>query len=301
MINYADLKTEMRNPASQELDTMSVSDALRVFYEQDRIVIDAVRAEHPNIEKVIDLAHAALSDRGRVFYVGAGTSGRLGVLDASEIRPTFGVPVGVFIGIIAGGRRALTTSVEGAEDDPASSVDELKKHCLGRSKKDLVVGITASGMTPFVLGALEYAKKTGCPTALVTCNRIVGEKYAEAFDAVVSPDIGSEIISGSTRLKSGTATKMILNMISSVAMVRQGKVYGNYMVDLTPTCKKLVERGCRIISELCSVGREEAGAILERGGMNVKTAVLMYKKGVDIKNARRLIKKCGGSLRRALE
>lgn len=301
MINYAELKTEMRNPASDGLDTMSTSEILNLFYEEDRKVVEAVKAEHKNIEKVIEYVDAALQAGGRVFYAGAGTSGRLGVLDASEIKPTFGVRDRLFIGIIAGGRRALTNSVEGAEDDGSASPQILKKLKFGANVNDMLIGVTASGVTPFVLGALLFSKESGCRTALITCNKKAGADYAGRFDAIVAPDIGSEIISGSTRLKSGTATKMILNMISSISMIKKGKVYQNYMVDLTPTCKKLVERGCRIISDICGVGRDDAEAILKKGEMNVKTAILMHEKGLALKEAREKLKKCGGFLRQALK
>ena len=301
MINYAQLKTEMRNPASAGLDTMSTSEILNLFYEEDKKVVEAVKAEHKNIEKVIEYVDIALQTGGRIFYAGAGTSGRLGVLDASEIRPTFGVSGRPFIGIIAGGRRALTNSVEGAEDDGSASPETLKKLKFGGNGNDMLIGVTASGVTPFVLGALLYSKEAGCRTALITCNKKAVADYAGKFDAIVAPDIGSEIISGSTRLKSGTATKMILNMISSISMIKKGKVYENYMVDLTPTCKKLVERGCRIISDICGVGRAEAEAILKKGEMNVKTAILMHKKGLTLKEAREKLKKCGGFLRQALK
>jgi len=301
MINYGELKTEMRNPASNELDTMSTSEILTLFYEEDKKVVEAVKAEHKNIEKIIELVNASLQTGGRVFYAGAGTSGRLGVLDASEIKPTFGVRDRLFIGVIAGGRRALTNSVEGAEDDGAASPGILKKLKFGVNKNDILIGVTASGVTPFVLGALLYSKDAGCRTALITCNKKAGSDYAGRFDAIVAPDIGSEIISGSTRLKSGTATKMILNMISSISMIKLGKVYENYMVDLTPTCKKLVERGCRIISDICGIGRDEAEAVLKKGEMNVKTAILMHKKGLALKEAREKLKKSGGFLRQALK
>jgi len=301
MINYGELKTEMRNPASNELDTMSTSEILTLFYEEDKKVVEAVKAEHKNIEKVIELVNASLQTGGRVFYAGAGTSGRLGVLDASEIKPTFGVRDRLFIGVIAGGRRALTNSVEGAEDDGAASPGILKKLKFGVNKNDILIGVTASGVTPFVLGALLYSKDAGRRTALITCNKKAGSDYAGQFDAIVAPDIGSEIISGSTRLKSGTATKMILNMISSISMIKLGKVYENYMVDLTPTCKKLVERGCRIISDICGIGRDEAEAVLKKGEMNVKTAILMHQKGLALKEAREKLKKSGGFLRQALK
>jgi len=300
MIDYSDLKTEMRNPASAELDSMTTGEILDLFYREDLALVEAVRAEGGNIEKIIELAYETINSGGRVFYVGAGTSGRLGVLDASEIRPTFGVREKLFVGVIAGGRRALTTAVEGAEDEKEGALRQLEKNSFGKERREMVIGITASGMTPFVLGALEHARNGGHSTALITCNLIVGRKYAGSFDAIAAPDVGSEVISGSTRLKSGTATKMILNMISSTTMIKMGKVYKNYMVDLTPTCKKLVERSLRMLSDLCGTDRDEGLVLLEKAGMNVKRAVVMHDLRVGRKKAEQLLAENSGMLRRAL-
>lgn len=299
-MEYRDLKTEMRNPASAGLDEMAPGAIVELFCREDLAVVEAVRAERENIVRIIGLAYDTIRTGGRVFYVGAGTSGRLGVLDASEIRPTFGVKEKLFVGIIAGGRRALTSAIEGAEDDREGAVRQLKKSGFGRRGREMVIGITASGMTPFVLGALEYASAGGNLAALVTCNANVGREYRSSLDAVASPDVGSEIISGSTRLKSGTATKMMLNMISTATMIRLGKVYRNYMVDLTPTCKKLVERALRILAELCGTGREEGLSLLKKAGMNVKRAVVMHELGVGRKRASELLAKNSGMLRLVL-
>ncbi|MEZ7890847.1 MAG: N-acetylmuramic acid 6-phosphate etherase [Candidatus Wallbacteria bacterium] len=301
MIDYKDLKTEMRNSASTNLDLMSTAQILNLFYEEDKKLIESVKAEHETLGGIIEKAFECVRGGGRIFYVGAGTSGRLGVLDASEIKPTFGIKKKIFIGIIAGGRTALTNSVEGAEDIKDDSVKQLKKYKFGASgKKDMVIGVTASGVTPFVLGALEYAKTSNCANALITCNMAVKNSYAGQFDQIAALAVGSEIVSGSTRLKSGTATKMALNMISTTVMIKLGKVYENYMVDLTPSCKKLVERGCRILMELCKIDRAEAGELLQRAGMNVKTAILMHEKSLTLKEAVKLLKKNDGYLRRAI-
>lgn len=300
-IDYKDLKTEMRNPESGDLDAMPVMDILDLFHRQDIAVAEAVKREHENIAAAIDIIHRSLELEGRIFYVGAGTSGRLGVLDASEIKPTFGVRKKLFVGIIAGGRKALTTSIEGAEDDGRAAVRELERHKFAVNKNDVVVGVTASGMTPFVLAALNHAREEGCPSILLTCNSVVASRYAGRFDAIIAPDVGSEIISGSTRLKSGTATKMILNMLSTVPMIKLGKVYKNYMVDLIPACRKLVDRAERILSDLCAIDRAEAGEIYERSGRNLKAAIVMTEKSLSLKSAKRLLKKHGGHLRSALE
>lgn len=300
-IDYKDLKTEMRNPESEQLDIMPIRDILNLFYRQDIIVAEAVKKEHKNIAEAIGIIHRSLELEGRVFYAGAGTSGRLGVLDASEIKPTFGVRKKMFIGLIAGGRKALTTSIEGAEDSRETAVAELKKYKFAANKNDVVVGITASGMTPYVLSALNHSKSENCATILLTCNKNVAAQYGGEFDVIIAPDIGSEIISGSTRLKSGTATKMILNMLSTVAMIKLGKVYKNYMVDLIPACKKLIDRAERILADLCSVDMAEAREIYRRSGYDLKAAIVMKEIGLPLKSARALLKKNGGHLRSALD
>lgn len=299
-IEYKDLKTEMRNPESLDLDMMPVKEILNLFYRQDLAAAEAVKKEHKNISAAIDIIHRSLELNGRIFYAGAGTSGRLGVLDASEIKPTFGVTRKMFIGLIAGGRKALTTSIEGAEDDREAVIRELKKHKFAADKNDVVVGITASGMTPYVLSALNYARSESCCTVLLTCNKNVAQQYRGEFDVIIAPDVGSEIISGSTRLKSGTATKMILNMLSTVSMIKLGKVYQNYMVDLIPACKKLINRAERILSDLCSIDMSEAQKIYRQSGYNLKAAILMKEKSVSLGGARLLLKKSGGHLRSAL-
>lgn len=299
-IEYKDLKTEMRNPDSENLDLMPVKDILNLFYRQDIIVVEAVKKENKNIGRAIELITRGLKAEGRVFYAGAGTSGRLGVVDASEIKPTFGVKKKIFIGLIAGGKKALTNSIEGAEDDGKAVIAELKKYKFGANKNDVLVGITASGMTPYVLSALNYAVSRDCATVLLTCNKNIAARYNGSFDAIIAPDIGSEIISGSTRLKSGTATKMILNMLSSVSMIKLGKVYRNYMVDLIPSCKKLIARAERILSDLCLIDAHEAKKLFRQSNYNLKAAILIKELNISLKEAKSLLKKKGGYLRSAL-
>lgn len=300
-LTYKDLKTEKPNPKSKNIDIMPISDILNLFYEEDLHVIKAVKDEHKNIELAIEIVHKAIELNGKIFYVGAGTSGRLGVLDASEIKPTFGIKKKIFIGIIAGGKKALSNSIEGAEDDGEQAIKELKKYKFGINKNDVLIGITASGMTPFVLSALNYAKDDGCATILITCNKNVAKQYEKDFNVIISPDVGSEIILGSTRLKSGTATKMILNMISTISMIKYGKVYKNYMVDLIPSCKKLVDRAIRILSEICSLNFKDAEKILKSADYNLKVAILMHKKNISKFKAKAILKKCNGHLRIALK
>jgi N-acetylmuramic acid 6-phosphate etherase len=299
-IDYKDLKTEMRNPESENLDLMPAKDILSLFYRQDITVVEAVKKENENIGQAIELISRSLEVDGRVFYAGAGTSGRLGVLDASEIKPTFGVKKKIFIGLIAGGRKALTNSIEGAEDDGEAVIAELKKYKFGVNKNDVLVGITASGMTPYVLSALNYAISENCATVLLTCNKNIAARYSGSFDVIIAPDIGSEIISGSTRLKSGTATKMILNMLSSVSMIKLGKVYQNYMVDLIPSCKKLVARAERILSQICLIDMEESKKLYSQSNYNLKAAILIKELDISLKEAGILLKKNGGHLRSAL-
>lgn len=299
-IDYKDLKTEMRNPESENLDLMPVKDILNLFYRQDITAAEAVKKEHKNIAQAIELIARGLEVEGRVFYAGAGTSGRLGVLDASEIKPTFGVKKKIFIGLIAGGKKALTNSIEGAEDDGTAVIEELKKHKFGVNKNDVLVGITASGMTPYVLSALNYAVSQNCATVLLTCNKNIAARYKGCFEVIIAPDIGSEIISGSTRLKSGTATKMILNMLSSVSMIKLGKVYQNYMVDLIPSCKKLVARAERILSDICLIDSDESKKLYRQSSQNLKAAILIKELNVPLKEALLLLKKNGGHLRSAL-
>ena len=289
------LTTEARNPASEGLDRLSTFEMLRVINDADREVAGAVRAELASIAAAVDAVVARVERGGRLFYIGAGTSGRLGVLDASECPPTFGVSVEVVQGIMAGGDVALRTSVEGTEDDFSLGAADLK--AAGFTLRDAVVGIAASGRTPYVLGAIDYAKSLGALTIGLSC--VAGSALAEAAEIAISPVTGAEVLTGSTRLKAGTATKLVLNMLSTGVMVRTGYVYGNLMVNVQMTNAKLVDRASRIVAAITGLNRETAGRLLEEAG-SVKCAVVMSKCSLDRAGAEESLRVAGGDLRRAL-
>jgi N-acetylmuramic acid 6-phosphate etherase len=262
--------TEQRHPKSMNLDRLSLAEAIELMLSEDAKIPKAILAERPRIERTIQLIARTLRHGGRLFYVGAGTSGRLGVLDASECPPTFGTSPDQVQGIIAGGQRALWEAVEGAEDDVAAGVRAMSFR--GVIRRDVVVGIAASGRTPFVWGALREAKRRRAVTVLLTFNPVLRIRPADRPRQVIALDLGPEILTGSTRLKAGTATKLILNMLTTLAMVRLGKVISNLMVDLSPSNTKLRDRAVRIVEQLTGVGAERARAALARSGWVVKTA-----------------------------
>lgn len=295
-MNLGALVSESRNPETMDLDSLSTTELVECFNRQDAQVADAVRATLPDVAKAVDAAAGALRAGGRIIYMGAGTSGRLGVLDASECPPTFGVPNGKVIGLIAGGPGALLKAVEGAEDDPALGKADLQN--LSLTAQDLVVGLAASGRTPYVIGGLEYAAQVGCTTVAVSCNP--ASPIAALADIAISPVVGPEALTGSTRLKSGTAQKMVLNMISTGAMVKWGKVWQNLMVDMQATNVKLVDRACRMVMEATGAPRDEAQAVLAQTGNDVKPAILMILSGVDAATARSRLEQHNGFLRAAL-
>ena len=292
---WASLLTEQRNPASMRIDELSTVEVLRTINAEDRGVPDAVGKVLSDVAHAVDLVVAALQTGGRLFYVGAGTSGRLGVLDAAECPPTFGTDPDLVQGIIAGGDPALRRSQEGAEDRPEDGAEALRKRSL--QDTDVVMGIAASGVTPFVLGALREARRLGAQTVFFTCDP--GAAAAVDADVKIVPVVGPEVVTGSTRLKAGTATKLVLNAITTSAMVRLGKVYENLMVDLKPTCDKLRDRAQRILSDLTGLDRDEARDRLARAG-NLKTALVMTKRAVPEDTARRLLERNGGVVKRAL-
>lgn len=287
--------TETRNPRSLYIDRVNTRDAVKVFLQEDLAIHKAIEACQANIAKAADLAYASLAKGGRLVYIGAGTSGRLGVLDASECPPTFGVPNDMVIGLIAGGDKALRDAIEGAEDEKEGGVRDLKS--IDFNKNDTVVGITASGTTPYVVGALEYAKSLGANTVLMCCN-----PYGELFpaDALIDMAVGPEVIAGSTRLKSGTACKMALNMISSIAMIKLGKVYENLMVDVKATNNKLRKRALKIVMEAGRVPNYQAEAILIDAEGSLKVAIIMARLDVDAKKARQILADANGYLYKAL-
>lgn len=290
------LLTEARNPHSEAIDRLSAGEIVALMNREDAQVVTAVGAESEAIATAINLAAERLRREGRLIYVGAGTSGRLGVLDAAECPPTFSTPPGMVVGLIAGGPAALTRAIEGAEDNPQGGAAEVDR--LEVSERDLVVGIATSGRTPFVLGAVERARDRGATTVGIACNRpsLLGEKV----DLVIAPLVGPEIIAGSTRLKAGTATKLVLNMISTGAMVRIGKTFGNRMIDLQPTNEKLRIRSRRILRELAGVDDARAGELLEQTQGRLKPALVMALAGVEAARAGALLEAHGGQVRAAV-
>jgi len=292
------LLTELRNPRSMRIDRMSIGEAFDLLNSEDASVAEAVASAREDICKAIELVSAAFNSGGRLIYVGAGTSGRLGVLDASECPPTFLSDPSMVQGVIAGGWKALRQAVEGAEDYPqdgAARMDEMDV-----CGKDVVFGISTGGTTPYVHGALRRAKERGAGTVFLGC--VTDEHVADRADVSIRVLVGPEVISGSTRLKAGTATKMVLNMVTTISMVRIGKVYENLMVDLnTRANTKLVDRGTRMIQTVTGLDRAAAGELLDGAGGHVKTALVMHAKDVGRAEAERLLAKYDGHVARILE
>lgn len=285
--------TEQRNPATAGIDRLSALEICRLINREDRRIVPAVRAELPRIARAVELAEAAFRAGGRLLYVGAGTSGRLGVLDASEMPPTYGVDPGMVQGIIAGGPEALTSAREGAEDRPDDGAREIDARDVGPT--DFVFGIATSGTTPFVHGALGRAKERGARTGFLLCTPPADWMIA-AYDVVIAALVGPEVVTGSTRMKAGTATKIVLNTISTGAMVRLGKVFGNLMVDLRVTNQKLRDRSERILVEMLDIDRDDAVLLLRRARGKVKTAMVMHWTGAGPAEAERLLERAGGRL-----
>jgi len=289
-------RTEQRNQASKNLDHMSASEIVRLMNREDQKVPAAIANELPSIAAAVDGIVGRIRRGGRLIYVGAGTSGRLGVLDASECPPTFGVTPKLVRAIIAGGKRALTQSVEGAEDNKENAKRDLNKIRL--STDDIVVGLAASGTTPYVLAAVALAKKCGALTIGVSANR--DSPLARAVHIPITPDFGPEVLTGSTRLKAGTSQKMVLNMLSTATMVRLGHAYENLMIDLTRTNQKLRDRANRILVEASGKDVSAAEHALRQSEHDLRVALVMLKRNVDATQARRVLKRTGGNLRRAL-
>jgi N-acetylmuramic acid 6-phosphate etherase len=294
-IHLGALTTEARNPASASLDQLPTEEMLRVINAADREVAAAVEAEIPNIALAVEAIAARFEAGGRLFYIGAGTSGRLGVLDASECPPTFGVSPELVQGIMAGGDIALRRSVEGAEDDATLGASDLQ--AAGFTAKDALVGIAASGRTPYVLGAIGHARSLGALTIGLSC--VPNSAVAAAAQLAISPVTGAEVLTGSTRLKAGTATKLVLNMLSTGVMVRTGYVYGNLMVNVQTTNAKLIDRAGRIVSAITGLDRDEADRLLEEAG-SVKQAAVMQRLGLDRSAAEERLQAAKGNLRKAL-
>ena len=294
----ATLLTEARYKPSERIDELSTTEMLQVMNAADREVADAVAREIPAIARAVDAIAAALAPErgGRLFYVGAGTSGRLGVLDASECPPTFNVPSTLVQGLIAGGEYALRHSVEGAEDSPELGATDLRAHGFGA--KDVLAGIAASGRTPYVLGAMQYARLLGAITIGVSC--VPGSEVARSAEIAITPAVGPEVVTGSTRLRAGTATKLVLNMLSTGAMIRLGTVYSNLMVNVQPSNEKLADRAERIVVELTGLPRERARALF-RQAESIKAAILMHAHGLSREKSEALLRDAHGHLRHAME
>lgn len=290
------MKTEEPNEDAEGLHEKSTRDILEIINSEDKKIATAVEEEIPQIEATVENFARTIKNGGTVYYVGAGTSGRLGVLDASEIPPTFGLEEGRVVGLIAGGEDAVTSAKEGREDDREAGKQLIRERNIGNG--DMVIGISASGSTPFVLGCLEEANTNGADTAGISNNE--GAPIKNHSDITITAETGPEIIAGSTRMKAGTAQKMILNMISSAAMVKLGKVYDNFMVDLIASNEKLKERAKRILKSLTDAGEERIEAVLKESNYEVKPAVLAIKADLTVPEARQQLSACDGYLGRAL-
>ncbi len=294
------LRTEQNNPRSANIDEMEITELLELINDEDKHVPLAVRAEIPEIAKAVDIIIGAFRNGGRLFYIGAGTSGRLGIVDASECPPTFGSPPELVVGIIAGGQDAVFRSKEGAEDRESDGEEALRNKSL--SSSDVVCGIAASGRTPFVIGGMKYAKSIGCKTIyLSTASKQQILSYNFDADVVISPDVGPEIISGSTRMKSGTAQKLVLNMLTTASFVQLGKTYGNVMVDLQLTNNKLRERAKKILMSFTNITYNEAENLLISAKGHVKTALLMKIGKIDYDDAQKFLNLADGKIKKALK
>lgn len=297
MIDLTKLTTETRNKSTMDLDKMSSIEIATAMNMEDEKVITAVRDALPQISEVIDICTEKLKGGGRIIYMGAGTSGRLGLLDAVECPPTFGVPSDLVVGLIAGGSSAFIKAVEGAEDSKTLGVEDLK--ALNVTSKDVVIGIAASGRTPYVIHGLKYAREVGCKTAVVVCNK--DSEMAKYSDVAIELVVGPEVLTGSTRLKAGTSQKMALNMISTGSMVGIGKAYQNLMVDVMQTNEKLVSRAENIIIEATGANRETAKKALKESNGKVKTAIIMILLNCNYDEAEISLEKAEGHVRYALE
>ena len=296
-LNLAGMSTETRNSRTMDLDIMTPLEIVTVMNEEDARVPEAIKPQLNNIAQCVTWAAQSIEAGGRLIYMGAGTSGRLGVLDAAECPPTFGVSPDTVVGLIAGGERAFIKAVEGAEDSAELGRQDLVN--IGLTSRDLVVGIAASGRTPYVLGGLEYAQNMGCHTVGISCNP--GSAVGKAAELAIEVVPGPECLTGSTRLKAGTAQKLILNMISTATMVRCGKAFQNLMVDVVPTNEKLRVRAENIVMEATGVTRERAKEALLQSGDKVKTAILMILVGCGREEAEQKLEKTNGHIREAME
>ncbi|MGV7963405.1 N-acetylmuramic acid 6-phosphate etherase [Photorhabdus tasmaniensis] len=295
-LNLINMVTESRNPASTCIDTLPTLEMLRIINNEDKKVALAVEQTLPQVAKTVDKITEAFRQGGRLIYIGAGTSGRLGILDASECPPTYGTRPEQVVGLIAGGHQAILRAVENAEDNRQLGKNDLQ--ALNFNSKDVLVGIAASGRTPYVLGAMEYAKSVGATVACISCNP--DSPMVQAADIAMTPVVGPEIITGSSRMKAGTAQKLILNMLTAGAMIRTGKVYGNLMVDVEATNAKLVERQKNIVMAATECNREQAEQALAECDGHCKTAIVMILAGIDAQQAKALLEKNHGFIHPAI-
>lgn len=295
-IDLSNLVTESRNHHSEHIDTLSTLEMLKVINNEDKKVPFAVEATLPHIARLVDKVVTAFSQGGRLIYCGAGTSGRLGILDASECPPTYGTPHDMVIGLIAGGYKAILQAVENAEDNVQLGAEDLRQ--LNFNAKDVLVGIAASGRTPYVIGALEYARSLGAVTGAISCNP--DSPIAQRADIAITPIVGPEVVTGSSRMKAGTAQKLVLNMITTGAMIKMGKVFGNLMVDVEATNAKLIERQIRIVMQATECERATAEQALAQCQRHCKTAILMILAGVNAQQATQLLAQNKGFIRQAL-
>lgn len=295
-MNIAKLNTEQRNPKTMNIDMMSTEEIITVINQEDTLVPNVIARQVPIISEVVDKVVVAFKQGGRLIYIGAGTSGRLGIIDASECPPTFGTDPSLVVGIIAGGKEAMTEAIEGVEDDKQQGQTDLEDISL--TAKDIVVGIAASGRTPYTIGALEYAKKIGARTVSVVCSK--DSEMEKISDYTVAAVVGPEVITGSTRMKAGTAQKLVLNMLSTASMIKMGKVYGNLMVDVQMTNEKLHNRAVNIVKMATGASDEEARAAIKEQNYHTKAAILQIITGLKGNEAKSLLEKHDGYLRDAI-
>lgn len=296
-IKLENLTTESRNSSSLNIDKVSTLDMVKIINNEDKKVALAVEKELVKIAEAIDGIVSGMQKGGRLIYIGAGTSGRLGILDASECPPTYGVSEELVQGIIAGGTEAIFRAKEGAEDSKELAIEDLKSKNI--TENDTIVGLAASGRTPYVIGGLEYANKIGALTVSITCN--ANSEVAKVSKVSIAPVVGAEVVTGSTRMKAGTAQKLVLNMLSTGTMIKLGKVYGNLMVDVRATNKKLIERAKKIVCEATGVDREVAEKVLKETNYDVKLSILMILTGLDINEAKEKLTQNKGYIAKAME
>lgn len=292
MVDLSRMSTERVNPNTAELSSMSIREAIEVINRENYNAVACIEPQYEMLERVIEITSQVLEEGGRIIYMGAGTSGRIGLLDAVECPPTFGVDYNTVIGLIAGGGNAFVKAVEGAEDSPELGAEDLKK--IGLSEKDVVIGLAASGRTPYVIGGLKYAKEAGARYCAVVCNK--DSEISRICPLTIEAEPGAEVLTGSTRLKAGTTTKLILNMISTISMIRIGKIYKNYMVDVKMSNEKLIARGTNIVSAVTGCSREEAEKALAESDGGVRTAIVMLLLGCGKEEADSALKTVNGRI-----